>query len=160
MRPIITSSQLLSYDNEQELDPTRAQLLARAKQAAADAYAPYSKFKVGSAVLLANGEVVIGSNQENAAYPLTMCGERVAIFAASALYPKEKIAKVAITIISEKGNINRPVTPCGACRQALLENETRTQADIELILQGDSGEVYVIKTVKDILPFIFDASFL
>jgi len=160
MRPIITSSQLLSYDNEQELDPVRAQLLARAKQAAANAYAPYSKFKVGSAVLLANGEVVIGSNQENAAYPLTMCGERVAIFAASALYPKEKIAKVAITIISEKGNINRPVTPCGACRQALLENETRTQADIELILQGDSGEVYVIKTVKDILPFIFDASFL
>lgn len=160
MRPIITSSQLLSYDNEQELDPVRAQLLARAKQAAANAYAPYSKFKVGSAVLLANGEVVIGSNQENAAYPLTMCGERVAIFAASALYPQEKIVKVAITIISDKGNINRPVTPCGACRQTLLENENRTQADIELILQGDNGEVYVIKTVKDILPFIFDASFL
>jgi cytidine deaminase len=160
MRPIITSSQLIAYENEQELDPVRAELLSKAKQAAAKAYAPYSKFKVGSAVLLSNGQVVIGSNQENAAYPLTMCGERVAIFAASAMYPDEKIEKVAITIISEKGNINKPVTPCGACRQTLLENEYRTQAAIELILQGDTGEVFVVNTVKDILPFIFDASFL
>ena len=160
MRPIISQSQLIAYESEQELDPRRAQLLARAKQAAVNAYAPYSKFRVGSAVLLSNGQIIIGSNQENAAYPLTMCGERVAIFAASAMYPHEKIEKVAITIISEKANINRPVTPCGACRQTLLENEYRTQADIELILQGDVGEVYVVKTVKDILPFIFDASFL
>ena len=160
MRLITTSSELVSYENEQELDPIRADLLKRAKHAAANAYAPYSKFKVGSALLLSNGEIIIGSNQENAAYPLTMCGERVALFAASAVYPQEQILKIAITVISEKKNVSKPLTPCGACRQTLLENEYRTGADIELILQGDTGEVYVVKTVKDILPFIFDASFL
>ena len=151
MKKITFHSEIEVATTINELSPADAQLLARAKEAAKDAYAPYSNFKVGSAVLLQNGVIVIGNNQENAAYPVTMCGERNAVFSASAQYPKTPIIACAITVITQNGNLNRPVPPCGSCRQVIYEMESRHQHDIRLILQGDVGEIYLIKSIKDIL---------
>jgi cytidine deaminase len=160
MKEITIASTLLVAEHIRELGETDKMLLLRAKEAAKDAYAPYSNFKVGSAVLLENGHVFIGNNQENAAYPSTMCGERNAIFAAAANYPKVPIKSVAITVISANKGVDKPVPPCGACRQVIYENECRHQNNIRIILQGDSGAIYLIKSVKDILPIHFDASYL
>lgn len=160
MKKITLQSEIEVAKNVAELAPIDAQLLARAKEAAKGAYAPYSNFKVGAAVLLKNEVIVIGNNQENAAFPVTMCGERNAVFSAAAQYPNTAIEAVAITIISAKGNIDRPIPPCGSCRQVIYENETRHQSDIRLILQGDLGDIYVVQSVKDILPLLFDASYL
>lgn len=160
MKKIEYSVSYESAASEKELNAEDAQLLATAKEAAKDAYAPYSKFKVGAAVLLNNGKVIIGSNQENAAYPVTICGERNAIFAASAQYPNIPIKAVAITVITEKGNVKNAVPPCGSCRQVIFETETRHKQDIRVILQGDSGEVIVMPSVKNIFPLTFDSSYL
>ena len=160
MKKIQLQSEIAIAQNIEELDSTDANLLLRAKEAAKDAYAPYSNFKVGSAVLLDNDVIVIGNNQENAAYPVSLCGERNAIFSAAAQYPNTPIRRVAITIISQHGNIDRPVPPCGSCRQVIYENETRHDCDIKLILQGDIGVIYLVDTVKDILPLLFDSSYL
>jgi|JI6StandDraft_1071083.scaffolds.fasta_scaffold222346_1 cytidine deaminase len=148
------------YTDETELSSERLALLTKAKEAASGAYAPYSKFRVGAAVLLENGLIVLGSNQENAAYPSTMCAERNAIAAAASAYPNQKIIQIAITIVSPEGRIKTPVPPCGACRQVIFESEYRYNNSIELILQGDSGIVYVVGSIKDILPLTFDATFL
>ncbi|MCP4438638.1 MAG: cytidine deaminase [Aureispira sp.] len=160
MQKMNISAEIAVYESPAELSSADAQLLQQAKDAAETAYAPYSNFKVGAALLLENGTVVPGSNQENAAFPVTMCAERNAIFAASAQYPNMPIAKIAITIVSQKGNINKPVPPCGSCRQAIYEYEIRHKQDIELILQGDSGQVYIVDTMKDLLPLLFDSSYL
>ena len=160
MKKITLQSEIEVAETSAELSQTDAQLLIRAKEAAKGAYAPYSNFKVGAALLMKNGVIVIGNNQENAAFPVTMCGERNAVFSAAAQYPNTAIEAIAITIISAKGNIDRPIPPCGSCRQVIYENETRHQCDIRLILQGDIGKIYVIQSVKDILPLLFDASYL
>ncbi len=160
MKKITLQSEIEVAASIKELNDADAELLNRAKEAAKAAYAPYSNFKVGAAVLLDNGVIVIGNNQENAAFPVTMCGERNAIFSAAAQYPSTPITTVAITIISAKRNVNRPVPPCGSCRQAIYENETRHQNNIRIILQGDSGDIYIINSVKDILPLYFDSSYL
>jgi cytidine deaminase len=154
------STELEVYENEQELSAERRELLNKAKEAALGAYAPYSNFRVGAAVLLESGTIVLGSNQENAAYPSTMCAERNALAAAASMYPTQKVLKVAITIKSPEGKISCPVPPCGACRQVIFESEYRYQSPIELILQGDNGQVFVVASIKDILPLTFDASFL
>jgi cytidine deaminase len=160
MKKITLQSEIKVAASIDELNSSDTEILLRAKEAAKGAYAPYSNFKVGSAVLLENGVIVIGNNQENAAFPVTMCGERNAIFSASAQYPNTPIIAVAITIISANGNIDRPVPPCGSCRQVIYETETRHQKDIRIVLQGDSGDIYIIDSVKDILPIFFDSSFL
>jgi cytidine deaminase len=160
MKKLRLESEIKIADHINELETADHQLLSRAKEAAKDAYAPYSNFKVGAAVLLKDGKIVIGNNQENAAYPVTICGERNAIFSASAQYPNTPIIAVAITIISKDQNINRPVPPCGSCRQVIYETEMRHKQDIRIILQGDTGEIYLINSIKDILPLLFDASYL
>ncbi|BDS09733.1 cytidine deaminase [Aureispira anguillae] len=160
MKKITLQSTIEVANQLSELNAIDADLLKRAKEAAKGAYAPYSNFKVGAAVLMNNGAIVIGSNQENAAFPVTMCGERNAIFSAAAQYPNTPIIAVAITIISAEGQIDRPVPPCGSCRQVIYENEVRHQTDIRIILQGDLGDIYVIQSVKDVLPLLFDASYL
>jgi cytidine deaminase len=162
MHKINFQREITAYIGAEELLPLQAKLLAEAKLAALDAYAPYSNFRVGAAILLDDeaGTIVRGSNQENAAYPVTICAERVAIFSALTQLPKAKIKKIAITVITVSGKMNRPLSPCGSCRQVIYETELRVGNDIELIMQGDSGEVYVVPTVKDILPLMFDASFL
>lgn len=143
------------FDSVNELSKEDAVLLASAKNALKDAYAPYSNFRVAATVLLANGKTVTGTNQENAAFPVGICAEGTALSAASALYPDVAISKIAITIKSGKQIIKQPVAPCGVCRQRLLEYETRFNKNIEILLMGEEGEVYSVATVKDILPLNF-----
>jgi len=136
------------------------ELLFKAKDAVSNAYAPYSNFKVGAAVLLDNNLIVCGNNQENATYPNGLCAERVALFNASSNYPENEILAIALTIdFSDKG-INEPVFPCGGCRQSILEYEDRWNNDIKLYIIGPSNEVVVINSVKDILPFAFSSTVL
>jgi cytidine deaminase len=146
------------FDNTQLLPAEDASLLNAAFTAIPNAYAPYSNFRVAAAVLLANGEVVTGTNQENAAFPVGICAEGTALSAASALYPDVAIKKIAITVKSGTHIIDHPVAPCGICRQRLLEYESRFNSPIEILLTGETGEVYSISTVKDILPLNFSKS--
>lgn len=141
--------------NKKQLSDDESALLTEAERAKQNAYAPYSCFKVGAAVLLENGKTVIGNNQENAAYPSGLCAERVAIFSAGALYPKTAVKKIAITASAPDSTIARPVAPCGACRQSLLEYELNQNEPIVLLLYGEKGEVYRITGVKQLLPLYF-----
>lgn len=143
------------FADANELSKEDASLLASAKSALKDAYAPYSNFKVAATVLLANGEIVTGTNQENAAFPAGICAEGTALSAASALHPNVAVNKIAITVKSGTHIIKHPVAPCGICRQRLLEYETRFNNNIEIILMGEEGEVYSVTSVKDLLPLNF-----
>ena len=125
-----------------------------------DAYAPYSKFTVGCALLLENGQVVTGSNQENAAYPSGLCAERVAIFAAGANFPGVRIIKMAITASPVNDSLDKPVPPCGACRQSIAEYESRQQNPIEIFFMGATGKVARAASLADLLPLIFDHNYL
>ena len=129
-------------------------LLDRAHEAAAKAYAPYSKFQVGSAVRLKSGQIVVGSNQENMAYPSGLCGERVAVFAAGAQFPGEEIEAVAIVSPSPIA-APRSFLPCGGCRQVLLESETRQSGHIRLLLQARNEVVLVSESAINLVPFAF-----
>jgi len=130
-------------------------LLSMAVEASEHAYAPYSEFRVGAALLLENGEIVTGNNQENAAYPSGLCAERVAMFYASAKFPGIPFKAIAITANSDKIAISQPVSPCGACRQVMLEYEILSKNPIKVILAGKSGPIFVIDSVTDLLPFSF-----
>ncbi len=143
-----------------ELDSEDFDLLNAAKMALNDSYAPYSKFNVGAACLLDTGEIIKGSNFENSSYPLCLCAERVALGAVHAAHSTKLVVKMAITAKGSGKLIDEPITPCGACRQVLLEYEQKQSEDIQLILQGQSGDVLILNTVKEILPLSFDAEFL
>ncbi|MBI1667556.1 cytidine deaminase [Capnocytophaga periodontitidis] len=123
------------------------------------AYAPYSKFKVGAAVLLKNGQTFVGSNQENAAYPSGLCAERVAIYQAATQYPDEEIEMIAISG-SAQDPTAFPVSPCGACRQSLSEYETKQKKLIPVYFMGAEGEIVQTESIKDLLPFLFDGSLM
>jgi len=138
-----------------ELSSEDQSLLEIAYKALKDAYAPYSKFNVGTALLLKNGEVVIGNNQENVAYPSGLCAERVALFAAGAQYPDIPVTTIAITAQSDTVSIDEPLAPCGACRQVMCETENRYGQKIKVLLKGDADKIYVINSVSDILPLSF-----
>ncbi len=144
-------------DNENELSEDEKQLLQKAREISNSAYAPYSDFFVGAALLLENGTVVCGNNQENAAFPSGLCAERVAIFSAGANYPDIKIKTIAITCKSKLFLVNEPLSPCGACRQAMSEYEIRYKSNIRIILQGEKGKIRIINSVADLLPFMFVA---
>ncbi len=135
-------------------------LLEKAKEAVGDAYAPYSRFRVGSAIRLRNGKIIKGSNQENASFPLCLCAERVAIAAADSNFPREAVVAVAVTAKSSNQVIDKPIAPCGACRQVICETENKHGHDIRIIMQGESGEIYVLQSGKDLLPLSFDGSYL
>jgi len=124
------------------------------------AYAPYSKFRVGAALLLDNGKIVLGSNQENAAYPSGLCAERVAIFSAGTLYPDAKMVKIAISATSDTNPTLTPIPPCGACRQSISEYEIKQEAAIELYFMGESGSIYKSDSLKNLLPLVFDKKVL
>lgn len=145
---------LLEYDRPDELSEEQQKLVQCAMEAAQTAYAPYSGYQVGAAVLLGNGETVAGSNQENAAYPSGLCAERVAIFYAGARYPEVPVRSIAIAAIREGTFQADPVAPCGGCRQVLYEKETLGKAPMEVILYG-SRKIQVIKQVADLLPLPF-----
>lgn len=141
-----------------ELDSDDASLMAAACQALQGAYAPYSQFHVGAAVLLADGTVVLGSNQENAAYPSGMCAERTAIFAAGANHPGQRILAVAVTARPVSSPVCVAVSPCGACRQVMLEYEMKQNQPIRMLMQGENGETYVLDSVASLLPVGFSAA--
>jgi len=130
-------------------------LFTQAKAALSLAHAPYSKFNVGAAALLLNGEIIKGSNQENASYPIGICAERVLLSTASSLQSKVPIITMAITYHNERGGNNIPIAPCGMCRQAIEEYESIVNQSIRIILGGESGELFVIEKAADLLPFGF-----
>ena len=154
------SFELNVFEGLFELSEADRLLMMRAIEARKNAYAPYSNFQVGAAVLLANGKVVIGSNQENASYPSGLCAERVAIFQAGALYPDVRINTVAITATSINRVIDSPAAPCGNCRQAMLEYEIKQGKPLKLLLMGEIGKIIQCNAITDILPLGFDNSFL
>jgi cytidine deaminase len=143
------------YDSIEELPESFQLLLSAAKKATQQSYAPYSGFQVGAAALLENGEIVTGSNQENASLPVGLCAERVTLSAVSSAFPNKKIIALAITAFDKHKNVEHPVSPCGLCRQSLLEYEQRFQNSITLILQGMSGPVYIIPSAGSLLPLAF-----
>jgi cytidine deaminase len=143
------------FENINDLSEEDASLFEKAKGALKDSYSPYSNFKVAAAVLLANGEVIMGTNQENAAFPVGICAEGTALSAVSALYPNVAIKKIAITAKGGTHKVNHPVAPCGICRQRILEYELRFNSSIEIVMMGEVGEVYAVDSVKDILPLSF-----
>ena len=145
------------FPDFQALEATDAHLFDAARKATGNAYAPYSKFRVGVAVRLENGQIITGSNQENASFPAGICAERVTLSAASAVYPGIAVTDLALTYINESDNSNHPISPCGICRQTLAEYEQRFGRSIRLILGGISGEIYVINRATDLLPFAFSS---
>ena len=132
----------------------------KAHEARENAYAPYSHFRVGAALILESGDIITGNNQENAAYPSGLCAERVAVFHAGAVYPSQKILSLAITARSLKKEITEPIPPCGACRQALVEYEVKHKSNIETYFMGESGKVIKANSIKDLLPLVFNKEYL
>ena len=148
------------YASEKELSPQDQKLIKKAKKALKKSYSPYSNFKVGAAILLENGKMMSGSNQENASYPLCLCAERVTIAAADSVYPKVPIVAMAITAKSPTQTISDPVAPCGACRQTLSEYEIKQDTPIEIYFMGETGKVVKSNSLSNLLPLVFDKSAL
>ena len=148
------------FDNLDEMDPQDAELMRRAHEATQSAYAPYSKFNVGAAVRLANGEIVTGNNIENAAYPSGLCAERVAMFGAMAKFPGVAFEALAVTAHSQTKLIAEPVAPCGACRQVMVEVEQLSKRPLRVMCQGQEGPIMVFEGIESLMPFIFLDKFL
>lgn len=148
------------YSSLDELDIKMKDLMTRAIEIRKKAYAPYSKFRVGAAVLLESGEIVTGSNQENAAYPSGLCAERTAFFYAGANFPNEKIIAVAISACSDLKVTDSAIPPCGSCRQSMFEYEVKQDSSIKIFCMGGAGEIIESDSVGNILPFHFDKSVL
>lgn len=151
---------LTIFESAMELSTEDQMLMNKAIAARKNAYAPYSNFQVGAAVLLENGKVVIGNNQENASYPSGLCAERVAVFYSGAQYPGSSIRAIAISAASNKYTVNGPAAPCGNCRQSILEYEVRQKSPIKILLMGETGQVFQCDSIADLLPLGFDNSFL
>lgn len=143
------------YENISELPEEHQWLLNEAREVTDNAYAPYSNFQVGAVAKMANGEIVAGSNQENASFPVGLCAERVLLASASSLFPKLPIETIAISYKSEHHKSDHPISPCGICRQSLQEFESRVNHPVQLILGGMEGPVYVIDSASRLLPLAF-----
>ena len=141
--------------SEDELSSIDRQLIDAARQATERSYAPYSHFHVGAALLLANGEIITGCNQENAAFPVTICAERNALFTAGNLYPDVKIEAIAIAARNAQGFLSHPISPCGSCRQVMIETETRHQHPLRIVLYGTEG-IYVLEGIATLMPLSFN----
>lgn len=148
------------YDSILELPKGIQSLMEEAKKARLKAYAPYSNFLVGAAILLENGKVVTGSNQENSSYPSGLCAERTAIYAAGANYPNSAIKSLAITAGPRETVNTIPVPPCGACRQAVAEYEQKQNEPIEVYFMAQEGKVCKVHSLLELLPLAFDKNFL
>jgi cytidine deaminase len=143
------------FDDISELSTQDAWLLNEARDVTKQAYAPYSNFYVGAAAKLVNGEIVAGTNQENASYPVGLCAERVLLASASTLYPEIAIETMAISYHSGNGDSNKPIAPCGMCRQSLQEYEIRVKQPIRLILGGLEGKIFIFEKASQLLPLGF-----
>jgi cytidine deaminase len=160
MNKITISSHFDVFESLEELSPEIQNLMLKAVAVRKKAYAPYSNFKVGAALLLDNDEIVLGSNQENAAFPSGLCAERVAIFHAGAVFPEAKILKMAVSAASENATTNSPIPPCGSCRQSIAEYEIKQHTPIEIYFMGEIGLIYKSESLKNLLPLLFDKNFL
>jgi cytidine deaminase len=145
------------YSDRNELNDEDRSLLEHARTAIKSAYAPYSTYHVGAAVLLDNGQIVTGNNQENVAYPSGICAERVALFYASSQFPEVPVKAIAIAAKARHFKVQSPVTPCGSCRQVMAETENRFHSEMRLIMHGDNGKIIIVEGVKNILPLMFKA---
>jgi cytidine deaminase len=143
------------YNSIDELPEQDALLVREARNITANAYAPYSNFHVGAIAQLSNGKLVTGTNQENAAYPVGICAERVLLSTASSLFPNVAVDTIAISYDNKNGESNHPISPCGICRQTLLEYEERVKQPIRLILSGLEGKIYIIQKASQLLPLSF-----
>jgi cytidine deaminase len=143
------------FETINELPDNLRTLLEKAREVTSLAYAPYSKFQVGAVAQMSNGEIVAGSNQDNASFPAGLCAERVLLSSISTLFPKIPVQAVAISYKSEQQQSDHPISPCGICRQSLQEYETRVGSPIQLILGGMSGPVYIIDSASRLLPLAF-----
>lgn len=148
------------YDDLNELPYDVSILMHKAMEARKKAYAPYSKFKVGAATLLDNGEIITGNNQENVSYPSGLCAERTAIYYAGAQYPDSKILKMAITAASSNQRTENPIPPCGACRQAIAEYEVKQESAIQIYFMGEVGKILKSNSLSNLLPLLFDKKVL
>lgn len=146
------------YDDISDLTLQDAELLTKARDITKQAYAPYSHFYVGAVARMQNGGIVAGTNQENASYPVGICAERVLLGNAATLFPGISIDTMAISYDSKNEKSDHPISPCGMCRQALLEYEARTDHPIRLILAGQKGNVYILRTTSFLLPFAFTSN--
>ena len=153
-------SEIYIYDDLTELSQEEQELLNSAHKAREDAYAPYSNFKVGAAVLLENNEIVIGSNQENASFPSGLCAERVAIFHAGAAHPAALIKAIAIVAAPDNSREGKPAAPCGNCRQAIYEYENKQEKPINILMMGSDGRIFKCKSIASLLPLAFNNDFL
>lgn len=143
------------YESIDELPEDQQWLLNEAREVTEQAYAPYSHFQVGAIARLANGEIVAGTNQENASFPVGLCAERVLLASISSLFPKVPVETVAISYKGEGHASDHPISPCGICRQSLQEFESRVNHPIQLVLGGLTGPVYVIDSASRLLPLAF-----
>jgi cytidine deaminase len=155
MRKITNSFDFLEFDSALELPPEDRFLLDKARAATTTSHAPYSRYHVGAAVKLANGEVFTGSNQENMSFPAGLCAERVAVYAAAAAFPDSPVASLAISARADAFPVTEPVPPCGMCRQSVVEYELKFGNKIRIILSGESGKVFVVNGMSTLLPLTF-----
>lgn len=155
-----TTRHIIEFDTYADISalPTEdAALLRQARTATKDAWAPYSRFRVGAAALLENGEVLTGTNQENASYPVGICAERTVLSVASGLHPNVPVLAIAVSYDNELAPSVEPIAPCGICRQTLMEYQARFHRPIKLILGGLSGKVIVVADSADLMPLSFSA---
>jgi cytidine deaminase len=160
MKEVKIESTFFVYDDIKDVSLDVQHLMSKASEARDKAYAPYSKFYVGTAILLDNDEIISGNNQENASYPSGLCAERTAIYYSGAKYPKAKILRMAIIAGSTKNVTSKPIPPCGACRQAIAEYEVKQESPIEIYFMGESGKVVRSNSLSNLLPLLFDKSVL
>ncbi len=154
MHELILKSKILVVQKN-ELTDTERQLIEHAIKSTDNSYAPHSHFKVGAAILLGNGEIIVGCNQENAVLPAGICAERSAIFAAGASFPNEPVCILAIAARDTKGELTKsPVSPCGICRQVIIETETRFKHPVRILLYGQE-KIYVIDGIQELMPLAF-----
>lgn len=160
MKEVKIESTFFVFNTLSDVPEDVQRLMKEASQAREKAYAPYSKFSVGAALFLDNGEIIIGSNQENASYPSGLCAERTAIYYKGAQYPEAKILKMAIIAGSKNKPTTTPIPPCGACRQAIAEYEVNQDLPIEIYFMGETGKVVKSNSLANLLPLVFDKSVL
>ena len=154
------STSYKSYGSIDELISVDKKLLKKAEEILEQAYSVYSGFSVGAAALLDNGEIIVANNQENIAYPSSMCAERVLFYFCKSNFPNRKIEKVAITVKAVEKTIDEPISPCGACRQVMFEYERNQQNSIKILLKGEVGKVFELSSIEDLLPLAFKTDIL
>lgn len=160
MEEHILSTRIEIYQQESELAENDRELLQKATEQLAHAYAPYSGFQVGAALRLADGQIITGSNLENAAYPMCLCAEQTAMGAAASRFPNVPVVSLAVTVRNRQIVVDQPAGPCGACRQIISEAEDRHGQHISIIMRGAVGPIFKVQSAKELLPISFSGAFL